>query len=321
MPCLRVLLACVLLCMTAVSAASEFPSRTVRFVVGFPPGGAIDTFARMTAAKLSDVWSRQVVVENKPGAGGIIASEGVAKGAADGHSFLFVTVGHVVNPSLYARLPYDSKKDFAAVAMVASVPNLLVVPAASPFHSAQSLITHALQNPEKLSYASSGTATTSHIAVELLAAATGAKMVHVPYKGAAPAVQDLIAGRVDLMLDPIVSSGPHVRAGRLRALAITTAGRTPLLPELPTLAESGVAGYAFEAWFGIVAPSSTSPDIVLKVNHDVAKLLDDPDFAGKLAALGAVPAVALSAHRMNDFLIEEMARWAAVVKGAGIRVE
>jgi tripartite-type tricarboxylate transporter receptor subunit TctC len=301
--------------------SADFPARNARFLVGFPPGGAIDTFARVTAQRLGEGWGKQIVVENRPGAGGIIGTELAAKAPADGYTYLFVTVGHVVNPSLYAKLPYDTAGDFTGVAMVATVPNVMVVHPSVPFKSVKDLVDHARQHPKKLTFASSGTATTSHMAAALLETSTGISMTHVPYKGAAPAVQDLVAGRVDLMLDPIISSGGHVKSGRLRALGVTTAKRTPILPDLPTLAEAGVPGYEFEAWFGIIAPAKTPADIVARVNQDVGRLVAAPEVAERLTALGAVPAVAGSPAQMNSFLVRETARWAKVVKTAGIRVE
>jgi len=321
MPPIRTLLPLFVAVLAGSAQAADFPARNARFLVGFPPGGAIDTFARVTAQKLTEGWGRQVVVENRPGAGGIIATELAAKAPADGYSYLFVTVGHVVNPSLYAKLPYDTANDFTGVAMVASVPNLLVVHPSVPFKSVKDLVDHARRHPGNLTYASSGTATTSHMAAELLATSTGIKMTHVPYKGAAAAVQDLVAGRVDLMLDPIISSGGHVKAGKLRALGVTTAKRTSLLPELPTLAEAGVPGYEFEAWFGIIAPAKTPADMVAKVNQDVGRLIAAADVKERLSGLGAVPAPAVSPAQMNTFLAGETARWAKVVKSAGIRVE
>lgn len=306
---------------TVVGQSTEYPNRPIRFVVPFPPGGAADTFARLASHRLGEVWKQQNVVENRPGAGGIIATEFAAKAPADGYTFLVVTVGHAVNPSLYAKLPYDTLQDFTGVAMIASVPNVLTVHPSVPANTVQELIALARAKPDGLTYASSGNATTSHMAAALLAQLAGIKMTHVPYKGAAPAVQDLVAGRIDLMLDPIVSSGGFVKQGKLRALGVTTARRTPLLPDLPTLAEAGVPGYEFNAWFMMVAPAKTPPDVLAKVNQEVVRMNADPQAKERFAMLGAEPAPPLAGGAVNTFIGSEIKRWAKVVREANIRLE
>ncbi|MFN0304242.1 MAG: tripartite tricarboxylate transporter substrate binding protein [Burkholderiales bacterium] len=306
---------------SALGQATDYPNRPIRFVVPFPPGGAADTFARLASHRLGEVWKQQNVVENRPGAGGIIATEFAVKAPPDGYTFLVVTVGHAVNPSLYAKLPYDTLNDLAGVAMIASVPNVLTVHPSVPANTVQELIALAKSKPGGLTYASSGNATTSHMAAALLAQLAGVTMTHVPYKGAAPAVQDLVAGRIDLMLDPTVSSGGFVKQGKLRALAVTTARRTPLLPDLPTLAEAGVPGYEFSAWFLMVAPAKTPVDILVKVNLEIARMNADPQAKERFAALGAEPAPHLSSAAVNTFIDAEIKRWAKVVREANIRVE
>ncbi len=306
---------------SALGQVADYPSRPIRFVVPFPPGGAADTFARLASHHLGEVWKQQNVVENRPGAGGIIATEFAVKAPPDGYTFLVVTVGHAVNPSLYAKLPYDTLNDLVGVAMIASVPNVLTVHPSVPANTVQELIALAKTKPGGLTYASSGNATTSHMAAALLAQLAGVTMTHVPYKGAAPAVQDLVAGRIDLMLDPTVSSGGFVKQGKLRALAVTTARRTPLLPELPTLAEAGVPGYEFSAWFLMVAPAKTPVDVLAKVNQEIARMNADPQAKERFAALGAEPAPNLSSAAVSTFIDTEIKRWAKVVKDANIRVE
>jgi tripartite-type tricarboxylate transporter receptor subunit TctC len=306
---------------SALGQVADYPSRPIRFVVPFPPGGAADTFARLASHRLGEVWKQQNVVENRPGAGGIIATEFAVKAPPDGYTFLVVTVGHAVNPSLYAKLPYDTLNDLVGVAMIASVPNVLTVHPSVPANTVQELIALAKTKPGGLTYASSGNATTSHMAAALLAQLAGVTMTHVPYKGAAPAVQDLVAGRIDLMLDPTVSSGGFVKQGKLRALAVTTARRTPLLPELPTLAEAGVPGYEFSAWFLMVAPAKTPVDVLAKVNQEIARMNADPQAKERFAALGAEPAPNLSSAAVSTFIDTEIKRWAKVVKEANIRVE
>jgi tripartite-type tricarboxylate transporter receptor subunit TctC len=299
----------------------QYPDRPLKLTVPFPPGGAADTFGRLVAQKLTDAWGKGVVVENRTGAGGIIATEATAKSPADGYSFLIVTVGHAVNPSLYPKLPYDTLNDLAPVAMVANVPNVLVVHPSVPATTVKELIALAKAKPGSLKYASSGNATTSHMAAALLGQLAGVEMLHIPYKGAAPAVQDLVAGRTDLMLDPTVSSGQFVKAGKLRALAVTTAKRTPILPDLPTMAEAGVPGYEFNAWFLLLAPKGTPADAIVKVNAEVAKANSDKAYVDRLHNLGAEPAAAMSPADVGKFIAAEMGRWAKVVKAANIKVE
>jgi len=302
-------------------ALAQFPERPVKILVPFTSGGAADTFARLAGERLSSAWGRQVLVENRPGAGGIVATEATAKSAPDGYTYLIVTVGHAVNPSLNSKLPYDTLSDFAPVAMVASLPNVLVVHPSVKANNVAELLALAKKTPGGLKYASSGNATTSHMAAALLSSLAGIEMLHVPYKGAAPAVQDLIAGRVDLMLDPTVSVGNFVKQGRVRALAVTTAKRTSLLPDLPTLAEAGVPGYEFQAWFLLVAPAKTPANAIARVNGDLAKLSGDAGYREKLAGLGAEPAPAASPEQVGVFIAAEMKRWAKVVRDANIKIE
>ena len=314
-------LALLCLAIAPIASMAQFPDRPVKLLVPFPPGGAADTFARLAGDRLSNAWGKQVLVENRPGAGGIIATEATAKSAPDGYTYLIVTVGHAVNPSLYPKLPYDTLADLAPVAMVASLPNVLVVHPSVAANSVAELVALAKKSPGSLKYASSGNATTSHMAAALLASLAGVELLHVPYKGAAPAVQDLVAGRVDLMLDPTVSVGNFVKQGRVKALAVTTAKRTPLLPDLPTLAEAGVPGYEFQAWFLLVAPAKSPAPAIARVNADLAKLSSDAGYREKLASLGAEPAPAATPEQVGAFVAGEMKRWAKVVKDANIRIE
>ena len=301
--------------------AAAYPDRSIKILIPFPPGGAADTFGRLVGQKLQDTWGKASVVENRPGAGGIIATEATVKSAPDGYTFLVVTVGHAVNPSLYATLPYDTMKDLAPVAMIATLPNVLVVHPSVPANTVAEFLALAKSKPGQLKYASSGNATTSHMAAALLSSLAGIEMLHVPYKGAAPAVQDLVAGRVDLMLDPTVSVGNFVKQGRVKALAVTTAKRTPLLPELPALAESGVPGYEFTAWFLLLAPAKTPADIIAKVNAEIGKFGAAADYKEKLTNLGAEVAPAQSPAQVQAFLGREIQRWAKVVKEANIKID
>jgi tripartite-type tricarboxylate transporter receptor subunit TctC len=306
--------------LSSSASAQQYPSQPIKIIVSLAPGGVADITARAFAAKLGEAGFT-AMVENRTGAGGAIGADAAAKSAPDGYTFLIVTVGHAVNPSLYPKLPYDTLVDFAPIAMVANVPNVLVVHPSVPANSVRELVALAKKSPGNLKYASSGNATTSHMAAALLANLAGVDMLHVPYKGAAPAVQDLVAGRVDLMLDPTVSSGAFVKQGRLRALAVTTAKRTPLLPELPTIAEAGVPGYEFSAWFLLLAPARTPAEPVARVNADLARLASDAGYRERLAALGAEPAPPLSPAQVGEFVAGEIKRWAKVVKDANIKVE
>jgi tripartite-type tricarboxylate transporter receptor subunit TctC len=299
---------------------SAFPSRPLKIVVPFPPGGAADTYARLVGQKLSEAFAQPVVVENKPGAGGQVATQAVARAPADGYTLMVVTVGHAVNPSLYAKLPYDTEKDLAPVAKLAIVPSVLVVNPAVPASNLKELLALARAQPGQLGYASSGNATTSHVSAAMLADQAGVQMLHVPYKGSAPAISDLISGQVQLMIDPLVSSAQHVKSGRLRALAVTSPKRSALAPELPTLAESGLPGYEFAAWFMLLTPGATPPAIIAKLNEQVAKALGQADLREKYQAQGAEPGHGSPAE-LQAFLQAEIRRYAKLVKNTGMKVE
>jgi tripartite-type tricarboxylate transporter receptor subunit TctC len=292
----------------------------VRAVVPFPPGGAIDALARVTAARLAEALSQPFVVENRPGAGGTIGTAEVARAAADGHTLLWVSTAHAVNPGLYPRLPYDGLADFAPVMQVARVPNVLVVRADLPAATVAEFATLARQRGGDITYASAGGGTTIHIAGALFAARTGVQMTHVPYRGSAPALQDLLAGRVDAMFDSLTSALPQIRSGRLRALGVTTAERSALLPEVPTIAEAGVAGYAMDPWFGLLAPASTPDAVLTRIETTLAASLAEPATRERLLSVGLEP-IALGRAGFAAVLARETAEWTAFVGQAGIRVE
>lgn len=303
-----------------VHDAAAYPSRTVKVVVPFPPGGAADQFARLVSEHASKSFGQSFVVDNRPGAGGQIATDLVAKSAPDGHTLLVVTVGHAVNPSLYSRLPYDTLRDLTAVAKLADVPSVLVVNPTLQVRSVQELIELMKSKPGSVSYASSGNATTSHVAAAMFASQAKVNALHVPYKGSAPAVTDLIGGQVQMMIDPVLSSAQHVRSGKLRALAVSTAKRSPVVPELPTIAESGVPGYDFSSWFVLLAPAKTPSEIVDRLNREVARTLATPEVKERYATLGAVPGSG-SAAELNQFLAVEVRRYASVVREAQMKVD
>jgi len=305
----------------ALAQAPAYPSKPIRLVVPFPPGGATDILAREVGQKLTEAWGQSVIVDNRPGAGGNIGAELVAKAAPDGYTLLMGTVGtHAINASLYAKLPYDHIKDFAPVILVAGVPNVLVVNPALPVGTVGELIAYAKANPGKLNFASSGNGTSIHLSGELFKVMAGVDMTHVPYKGSAPAVQDLIAGQVQLMFDNLPPSLPQIKAGKLRALAVTSATRAAALPDVPTMAESGLPGFEASSWFGILAPAGTPSTIVAKLNAEVAKWLATPEAKEKLSKQGA-NAAGGSPDDFARHIAAETTKWAKVVKDSGAKVD
>jgi tripartite-type tricarboxylate transporter receptor subunit TctC len=306
---------------TFAQGAANYPTKPVRLVVPFPAGGTTDILARAVAQKLSEAWGQQVIVDNRPGAGGNIGSDLVAKSKPDGYTLLMGTVGtHAINPSLYKNMPYDHVKDFVPVILVAGVPNVLVVNPSLPVHSVPELIAYAKANPGKLNFASSGNGTSIHLSGELFKAMTGVEMTHVPYKGSAPALTDLIGGQVQLMFDNLPSSLPFIKAGKLRALAVTSGARAAALPDLPTLAESGLPGFEASSWFGVLAPAGTPRDIVAKLNGAIAGWLASPEAKEKLLAQGAIAA----GGAPEDFarhIGAETSKWAKVVKASGAHID
>jgi tripartite-type tricarboxylate transporter receptor subunit TctC len=312
----------ILLATAATGAwAQPYPSKPIRIVVPFAAGGTTDLLARAAAQKLTEAWGQPVVVDNRPGAGGNIGSELVAKAAPDGYTVEMGTVGtHAINASLYARMPYDHVKDFAPIILVATVPNVLVVNPGVPVKSVQELIAYAKANPGKLNFASPGSGTSGHLCGELFKVMAGVQITHIPYKGSAPALQDLLGGQVQMMFDNLPSALPHIKAGKLRALAVTTAARAAALPDLPTVAEAGLPGFEASSWFGLLAPAGTPPDIVARLNAEIAKWLASPDAMEKLLALGA-NAAGGSPEDFTKHIAAETAKWQKVVKASGAKVD
>jgi tripartite-type tricarboxylate transporter receptor subunit TctC len=303
------------------AAAQSFPSRPARLVVPFPPGGPLDAVGRAIAQKLAEAWGQNVVVENKPGAGGNIGADFVAKSPPDGYTIVMGALStHAVNPSLYAQMPYDARKDFAPITRVAITPNVLVVNPSLPVNSVRELIAYARANPGKLSFGSGSTGSAGHLAGELLKADTGIDMVHIPYKGAAPATQALLAGDTQLMFDNLANAMVQVKAGKLRALAVTTAQRSKLAPDLPTMAEAGVPGFDISTWFGLLAPAGTPPEIVARWNADVVRILNTPEMRERLIAQGAEAAPDAPAE-FARFIADELTRYARIVKASGAKVD
>ena len=293
-----------------------WPTRFVRLIVPFAAGGANEAFARNLAARLSEIWGQQVVIENKPGAGGNIGADAAARAEPDGHTMLIASFPHAVARFLYPSLSYDLVAGFAPVTLIGLTPNIMVVPNSSPARSVAEFIAHA--KASKLAFASSGVGTSIHLSGELLKRVAGIDMTHVPYRGGAPAVADLIPGRVDLMFNVMSSVLPQVRAGQMRGLAVTTPQRVAAAAEFPTFAEAGLPGFEVTGWFGFFVPAKTPPEIVAKIHADTARALADTALRGRLEELGIV-VVGSTPAELAAFLKAEMEKWGPVIKEAGIR--
>ncbi|ABD09021.1 Twin-arginine translocation pathway signal [Rhodopseudomonas palustris HaA2] len=301
-----------------IARADSWPSRPVKFIVPFAAGGTTDILARLVAQKMSEEYGQQFIVENKAGAGGNIAADFVAKADPDGYTFIVGTPGtHAINQFVFKSLSYDQAKDIAPVIVIAKVPNLCSVTNALPVKSVAELIAYAKSKPGEIFYGTPGLGSTAHVSIELFKSMTGAPMTHVPYKGSAPMLTDLIAGRVHFTIDNLPASQPHADGGTIRALAVSTATRWPLLPDLPTIAEAGVPGYDAAAWFTIGAPAKISPDIVARLNASVDKFIKTEEGTARLRKLGADP-VGGSPADMQRFVLAETEKWGKVAKFAKI---
>ncbi|NUA32086.1 tripartite tricarboxylate transporter substrate binding protein [Cupriavidus basilensis] len=319
-PCLlRAMVVLAALPLAAVQAHAEYPDKPIRLVVPYTPGGVTDLLARAVAKALSERVQQSVIVDNRAGAGGNIGAEVVAKSPADGYTLLMGSAAtQAINASLYKRLPYDHIKDFAPITLVAEMPNILVVNPLIPARNVSELIAYGKANPDKLSFGSSGTGGTIHLSGELFKSMAGVKMLHVPYKGSAPAVSDLLAGQINLMFDSSVA--PYVKSGKLRALAVTSAKRSPVLPDVPTMAEAGLPGYEATAWFGILAPAGTPPSIVDKLNRNLVAILRDAEMRKWMQSQGA-DAIGDTPSEFAAYIKTETAKWARVVKEAGVSAD
>ena len=306
--------------MTSMLWAQSWPTKPVRMIIAFPPGGPTDLVSRVLAQKLSEQLGQQVIVDNKPGAGGNIAAELAARAAPDGYTIFYNTSAIVIGPALYGKVNYDTLKDFAPVLLTASVPMVLVVNPQLPARSVKEFVDLTKTRSGALNYSSSGTGTITHLASAMMSTQTGIQTQHIPYKGSAPGLVDLASGQTQFMIDTINTVLPYVRDNRLRGLAVTSAKRSPLLPDLPTLAEAGISGFEAAAWQGIVVPTGTPNEIVQKLNAEVNKALTHPDIRSRLAAqgadiLGGTPA------EYAAYLRSEMPRWAKAVKDSGAKAE
>ena len=297
-----------------------YPSKPVRLIVPFAPGGSNDIMARITAQKFTETFGQQVIVDNRAGASGIVGTDIAAKAPPDGYTLLMMSLTLAVNPSLYRKLPYQTEKDLAPVTLVASAPLMLAVHPSLPAKSVKEFIAFAKANPGKLNFGSGGPGTTPHLAGEMLKMMTKVQMTHVPYKGGGPALADLVGGQIHLMLENIPSTLPHVKTGRLRALAVSGLERSPLVPDLPTLNEAGLKGYEIVGWNGLFVPSGTPRNIIAYLHGLTVKALAQPDVKARLATLGA-EGVGNTPEQFRAFLKAEIAKWARVVKEAGLKVE
>jgi tripartite-type tricarboxylate transporter receptor subunit TctC len=304
---------------SACAAAEDYPARPIKWVVGYPAGGTTDILARLISQWLSQHLGAQFIIENRPGAGNNIGTEAVINSPPDGYTVLLVNPANGINASLYRKLNFDFIRDIAPVAGLTRVPNVMEVNPAVPAKTVQEFIDYAKANPGKINLASSGNGTSVHLSGEMFKMMTGVNLLHVPYRGAAPALTDLISGQVQLMFDNMPSSIEHIRAGKLRALAVTTTKRSPALPDVPTVAET-VPGYEASAWFGMGAPKGTPPEIVNKLNKAINAALADPNIQARLADLGGIVMAGTPAD-FGQTIVEETEKWAKVVKAAGVSVE
>ena len=304
-----------------LAQAQAWPAKPIKWVVPFAPGGTTDILARTVGEKLTLALGPPVIVENKPGAGGGVGADFTAKAAPDGYTIMGGTIStHAINASLYDKLPYDPVKDFVPITLLARVPNMLVVNPAIPAKNVPELIALLKANPNKFTFASSGNGTSQHLSGELFKTMAGVEMQHIPYKGSPPALQDVVGGQVTMTFDNITTALPLVKAGRLRALAVTTATRSAVAPEVPTLAESALPGFEVGSWQGVFAPAGTPSAIVKRLNTEIVKILNLPDVKEKLAGLGAEP-VGNTSEEFGALVKSEVVKWADVVKKSGAKVD
>ena len=310
------------LCLAAPALAQlqTYPTKPVKLVVPYPPGGPTDIVARLVAQKLSDAMGQQFIIDNRPGAGGNPGAELVARSTADGYTLVVATTAHAINPSLFKNLGYSLSKDFAPVSQLTSGPLVIVANPQLPAKNVAELIALAKAKPGELNFASSGNGQSTHLSAELFAAMAGVKMNHIPYKGSAPALTDTMGGQTQLMFDTMLSALPHVKAGKLRALAVTSAARSPVAPDVPTVAESGLPGYEAIAWNGLLAPAGTPAEVVARLNAELRKALAAPDVKDKFEAQGFAATWSAPAD-FGRFMSAEVDKWAGVVKISGAKVD
>ncbi len=309
------------LAFSSAAIADAYPTKPIRLIIPFAVGGSTDNLGRVLAARLSEKLGQQVVADNRPGAGGNIGTDLVAKAPADGYTLLFATEGTLgINPSLYKKLPFDPEKDFTPIAQFASVPNILVVNPKVQAKTVQELAAYAKSKPASLNMGSAGNGTTNHLSGELFQSMTGATFTHVPYKGSGPAMADLLADQIQLMFDNLPGSLPHVKAGSLRALAVTSAKRSPLLPDVPTMAEAGVPGYDVEVWFGVAAPKGLPAQTLATLSKAITEISQEPATIEKILNIGATPLTSTPAE-FGSRIQEARIKWAPIVAHSGAKID
>ncbi|MBI3373180.1 MAG: tripartite tricarboxylate transporter substrate binding protein [Betaproteobacteria bacterium] len=319
---IHVLLIFLFACASLEAEAQGYPTKPVRFVVPYPAGGYYDLLARVIGAKLGESWGQPVLVENRVGANGMVGTDFVAKSAPDGHTILMGGIGPFgISPSLYPKMAYDPVRDFAPVIHVASAPNVLVVHPSVSAKSVKELIALARADPGKLTFSSAGSGSSQHLSAEMFGAMVGVTMTHVPYKGSAPAVTAVLGGQVSLLFGTMADVVAHIRADKLRALAVTSARRIPALPEVPTMDESGVPGYEATAWFGVFAPAAVPHNIVSKLNEDIGRILLMPDVLERISQQGSAEIIGGSPEQYGAYVRAEIAKWAKVVRESGAKAD
>jgi tripartite-type tricarboxylate transporter receptor subunit TctC len=317
----RILVGAALLICGAAATAQAYPTKPLRLIVPFPPGGSADILARTIGQKMSEGLGRPVVIDNRPGAGTAIGAEATAKSAPDGYTVMIGTVSsHAINPSLNAKIAYDPIRDFTPISPVASIPFALVVHPSLPAKNVAELIATARAKPGVLNFSSAGNGTSNHLAGELFKSMARIDLVHIPYKGSAPALNDLLAGQVNMMFDLVLTAAQHVKAGTVRAVAVTGKARSSVLPGVPTVAESGLSGYEVSAWFGIFAPAGLPATITQRLNAEIVRVMGLADVRERLASQGAEP-MASASDAFAEYVRTELTKWAGVVKAAGMRSE
>ena len=315
-----IVLMCAWLAAAGTVWAQGYPNKPIRMIVAVPPGGPADTLARLVGPRLTEALGQTVVIDNRPGANGIIAYDMAAHSASDGYTFVLVAAGVAINLSLYRNVHYDPIKDFSPITLGITVPNILVVHPAVAATSVRELIALAKTKPGQLAFASAGNGTSGHLALELFRQASGIEVVHVPYKGGGPALTEVVAGQVQALFSIALAATPQVKAGKVRALAITSAHRSPVAPDLPTVAESGFPGFEVIGWFGWLAPAQTPKEIVARLNHDMVRILQLPAVHDRLLSLSTIP-VGNTSEQFAGFIRAEHDKWAKVIRAAGIKIE
>lgn len=306
--------------MPLAAQAQAFPTQTVKIVVPFPAGGTTDILARQLAKELGERWGNTVIVDNRAGASGTIFSEQLARMPADGHTLMLTATHHVINPGLYKNLKYDTRTDFTPIAQVAAVPNVLVVHPSFPPKSVQEMVAYAKANQGKVNFGSSGTGGANHLSGELFKSMAGVDMIHIPYKGAAPALNDLLGGQIPVMFDSVPGVLQHIQSGKLRALGVTTLKRSAALPDVPTIDEAGIKGFEATSWFGLYAPGRMEPKLRDKLAGDVRAVLQSAGIRAQFAALGAEPGT-MSQAQFASFVDAELAKWGKVISDASVKID